>query len=849
MAKGVRLSASTLVARYRMPEATARAVEELADAKVDVTDEVARLAGSDPGVAELLAAPGLRSDARSLTTENLHELRTDLGVSGTAAALIVVPKRTWRTIALQEEEGGLPVLAPAAASTPMKPSELRTLFSPEEVKRLKLEVLTSADATERITAIRRLGLAPGTTNEKGAVLLAALADDDPKVRLEAIRALVPLGLNPDIGREARYLVSGTDKQKLAAARQMGELAGSASPGEISVLLTLIAGTLNTELPADARRALVESLLPAADAIANEPGQLAGAVGLLAEQLTERPVELVRPVRRVLAALGARDADGTVTALEAEIDRVPDPEARRRLLGAFSSVPVPEGRRPAIARRMAGELLSAPEPETDCIGMANALCGWGATAVDALLEVLGQSLRQQKTFILRVLDNIASRRDCPVKAKQAVTERFLNMLKTDTRPTQAVLLESELFGDRALPKKLKAGVARELVLHVHEFGGPRMIGTIEDTVIRLGAAAIDPLLELVTEGVRDRDRVSAARVLGHLVAGLPGQGARNADQAVNALMRCVRLLDEEFPDRNVLAEAIGEMCTSPAMPADTVRRVGRGLRVRVGKEPYSFGLLGGLGRLAASPNVELQTRIEVADSLLRLLEVDLPDMQSKRFTGGEKTIFIAGDEAAAYTDMIPILLDGLRTVCVNAGSSTLRDRIVAALIDKWREASSWRLVWGPANTLKLAEVLGEIARADNADRAIRAEIAEALVTSSDLLPVVRVLGPVLELDSGSAAMGKLAARVGARLLERMAPGSGDRFEVDEGVTAALGSIAARRHLGPKDTAARLRRAIAEVLFKALRNGAPGAAPALRKLAESAAVPRPLRREIEARLERR
>ena len=283
-----------------------------------------------------------------------------------------------------------------------------------------------------------------------------------------------------------------------------------------------------------------------------------------------------------------------------------------------------------------------------------------------------------------------------------------------------------------------------------------------------------------------------------------------------------------------------------MPPETVRRVVRGLRVRVGKEPYSFGLLDGLGRLACSPNVELEMRVEVAESLLRLLEVELPEMQSRRYTGGEKTVFIAGAETAAYVDMIPILLDGLRNVCVHGGSVALRARLVEALLQKWRQASSWRLIWGPANTLKLAEVLGEIALAPNAGKETRLEIASELVSGADVLPVLRVLAKLFAADGASVDMGELAARVGRHLLERMAPQSGDRIDMDSTVTGCLGVIGARKKLGPKSDAGRLRTEIAGVLFKALRNGAPGAQEALRRMVQSPAAGRNLKSEIETRL---
>jgi hypothetical protein len=847
VADGVRLAASTLIERFGVPDKVARAVERLNAAKIDTTADVLRAAANDPGVAAVLTSSRLRSAPKRLTTEKVRALAESVGATnGAAAELVVVPKRIWKTLAFAREEGRLPALAPVTAPAPMKASELASLFSPDEVKRLKLSVLTSADSEERITAIRQLTVAPGTAREKGAALLVALSDDAPRVRLEAIEALVPLGLNPDIAREARALVSGTDKQRLAAAGRIGELAGQAGSGEVSVLLTLIAGSLRAELPDDARRALVLALAPAAPAIAGDPAQLAGAVALVAEQLTERPVDLSRTGRQVLAALGREDPARTVAALEAETDRAPDPAARRVLLNALSALDVPGDRRRPLVEKMIDEIIAAPEPETDCLGIANALCRWGAAAAEVVLERLADALRQQKTFLLRILDDIASRPDAPLRTKTGVAETFLRLLKTDTSTVRAVLLESSLFADAALPDRLRAKLAEELIQHVHEFGGPRMIGTIEETIARLGPPAIEPLVRLLTEGVRERERVSAARVLGELIARLPARGAAQTERIEGVLMTCVRQLDGGFPDRDVLAAAVGRMCTSPAMPTETVQRVARGLRVRVGREAYSFGLLEGLGNLASSPNVELETRVVVAQSLLRLLEHDLPEMQSKRFTGGEKTIFIAGNEAAAYTDMIPILLDGLRNVAIHAGADTLRDRVVRALIAKWHEASSWRLVWGPANTLKLAEVLGEVALAAGATPRVRLDVARALTKGPDVLPVLRVLGRLLATDGAAPEMGEVAASVAQRLLRRMGPGSGDRIETDETVTTALGAIGARQALGPDTDAARLRRAIAEVLYKAFRNGAPGARAALDAMARSRAVDAELREEIEGRI---
>ncbi len=852
MAEGIRLSGKSLMQRYGLPEGVARAVERLNALRVDATEAVLQAAATDADLAELLASPQLEAaatpdGATPLTTETLLGLAESLGLGGLAAALTVEPKRSWRTLGLGLATDVLPALAPLTA-LPIRPADIETLFSPEEVKRLKLVVLTSAEPKERITGIRRLTLAPGPAREKGAVLLAALADDDQQVRLEAIKALVPLGLNPDIAREAKQLVTGTPKLQTAAAVRIGRLAANAGPGEISVLITLAAGTLRGELAETTRAELIRALQPMARAAANHAAQRTALVSLLADQLTERPVALAAPVRKVLAALGTANPDGAAAALEAETARVSDPETRRLLLGAFSALDVPAERRGPLAELMVAELLATPEPETHCLGIANALSRWGTDALDALLARLDDALRQPKHFMLRVIDGLAAGPDCPAERKAEVAARFLKLLKTDTPTTRAVLLECEVLADPALPPALQSDLAAELIQHVHEFGGPRMVDVIEGTIARLGEPAIGPLLDLLTGGVRDRERVSAARVLGVLVAQLHGAAPRVSELAVNTLMACVRQLDQDFPDRNVLAASIGQMATSQAMPADTVRRGAGGLRARIGNEPYAFGLLEGLGRLAASPHVALATRIEVAESLLRLLEVDLPEMQSKRFTGGEKTVFIAGAEAAAYTDMIPILLAGLRNVCVNAGSSTLRDRLVRTLMSKWREASSWRLVWGPANTLKLAEVLGEIALAPNADAELRCEIAAALAAGPDVVPLLRILERLLARDSASEAMGAVATAVGEQVLARLAPPSGDRIEMQEHVPRTLAVIAAREALaqGDRERAERLRRGILTVLYKALSNRVPGTRAALERLAASPAIRGEVQSEIRSRL---
>ena len=61
------------------------------------------------------------------------------------------------------------------------------------------------------------------------------------------------------------------------------------PVKVSVLLTLVAGTLKAKIPAEARVELIRSLEQAAPVLARDAAQLAGAVSLLAEQLAQQAV--------------------------------------------------------------------------------------------------------------------------------------------------------------------------------------------------------------------------------------------------------------------------------------------------------------------------------------------------------------------------------------------------------------------------------------------------------------------------------------------------------------------------------------------------------------------------------
>jgi len=816
MPSGMRGSRDFFKERFGLGDRLAVRLAALLARKVDVSAAAIECLKDSPALQHAVLHPNLLERAEQLDTDQLRSLV--LPGEALPAQLIVVEREGWRTIALEEEllaeqgaegEGSgdqLPVLGGKGAV--LHPSEIAELFSRRDIAELELTLRTSADANEKITAIRRLALSPAGESEKLALFALALTDRDAQVRGEAAEALTSLGLAPEVADDARALAEGNPRQKRAAAQRLGSRIRQAEALEMGVLLRIIAGTLRHEPALDTRRLLI------------------------------RAVEELGPeVRRVLLILGRFCPHDVYGLLQDELESVADPASRSLLLAVAGELAASKEQRADVCGQAVAQILASDDPAVQCLPLANVLGQFGEQAVAAIEPRLLEAPEAAQEALVRLLDVLATRPKTPKATRARIGGLLLAALQRGERSARLAVIQSTATMDPAVRVATRRALATELLGCLQEYANPGILDAIETTVVRLGHPAVEPVVELLGAEGRPRPRVSAARILGLVVRRLgPGRGA----MARRAIDRAVALLDGDFPDRGALARALGEACAGPAADEPTVARVAALLRARVLDKPLAHAALAGLASLCLSPHAAAALKVDLASFFSRLLERDLPEIEAKSLEGDDETVYAMGGEVTTYTELVPSAIAGLSHIAA-CSSGTLRQQALDALLHTWRRIADGDLQLGPGNTERLLDALHAIGTRDDMGDEAREAIAEAVALRGDFLPTCRVLAELCVAAGG--ALAPRAARLADELLEREA--SARQLTEDERATllGALVRLATAAELGPE--AGRLRERIVGAVVDADKRELEAASDLIAQLHDAPAISAELKKRLATR----
>jgi len=858
MVEGVRLSQDEIVDRFGVSRRVAVRVRALLARGMGVSGTVLEMERPGTPTEGLLLMPELLDGAEGLTSEAFTRIAGAGPTDGEELALVANDDGS-RVIALAEEvDAGQAQVARRSDAAPMLLSsvatgltvigeeEARKLFTPEEVSRLKMIILTSADPAAKIEAVRRLALSTLNAADKGIVLIHALADADAAVRVEAAEALAALGLTPGIASAARSLGEGNLNQRIRAAERMGALAEKVSESEIGVVLTMLAGAINNEESTEVKTVLIRSFRGACGVVARSRGYVGEVLRLLVRQLEGAPELLYRPVREILGEIG-RLAPGAMTDLIVEeMSNITARELRWLLYGVLAMFDVPEGRRTDLARLGVADLAGSDTPEEDCKGIGGMLCGWGPVAVQPLLEALPMAEDAQKMYMARLLDEIVCRRGGEDAAERA-GEAMLDLLRVSSKHVRLPVLEMGLITHETLSDGLKTRIASELLANTGDFANPRVGDVIEAAAARLGEAALVAAERVLREEEDDARREVACRVLCAIVE-RHEDAVRKAKLAREMLDLCLQVWYDSNKDAAYLAQAIGLMCALSALSAPELCHIVAELRTVAFETADPVGVLRGLGHVGASRNLDVALRFDIAETFFRLLDTSLPEVTETTLasaTNDEDEVHYFGGGVAAYTEMIPACLAGLTEMHVVGITATLKTKIRRFLLDKWRETASWRTIWPPEALEMLLGSLSRIAREAATDSECAVEIIEALSGYLDSVGVVRELGKMFLLHRSSAGVGVAACEVGEELLRRAKSLSGEEIGV---ALTTVSVIAARTGLGKDPAKARgLRERAVRVLYAGVKADLPEAVAGLDNLKDCPALPAATRDEIRLRLE--
>ncbi len=863
---GVRLTRHELEQRFALSSRLVVRVGALLAKHTDISAAVLELARAGTDVERVLLAPQVLAQAGSLTARQLSQIAEKIGAEP-ESPLAVQAEGGWRTIVLEEEllaEKGWQTAAPTTSRLPArrKPTDVtletpiaERLFTPEEIERLKVEALTAADPAQKAASLRRLSLAPISEQEKAAVFFKVLVDPVAQGRTEAISGLQALGFDADAAGALRDLLEGKEQTRTLAVERITGLLGRLGQAHGVIVAGVILEILQETDEADLQERLLAALREAAPLLAKKPdfGQDAVRLALRAMQINFN--RLASPARQVLLGLGALDAHGVVNSLWQELERVRNHRARIFILSVLAQIGPPARLRKAVAAAMASEIVEPGAPEADRLMLGHSLVAMGDDAIGPLATAMEAKHREQKPLLVPFLDILCQSKATSAAARNQIGRAALASLKVEERRTRLAIVQAALCSHPDMEASLRRDLAQELINNLDAFDHPDVRERIEVNLERIGEPAVEPLFDFVKRHPLGTHRDQRKNFTDHLVRILAVILAQESQAARSVHPRLYDVVDfcvEQIKDDRVkfggYAEAAAMLCAPEAGGVERGEALVALLLERLRNAAYPGEILAALGIAGAARQISLKQKIEVAHTFLKVIGAKRTAPVAEARQTPEGVIYEFGKDADLDSVMLPAAVAGAGQICISETTTpALRQMIIEHLLGSWRQATSWRVTWGPLSTEKLAATLGMLGSHARIPVEVRLQIAHALKEQAgSRLSVVRAMGEICSQPVKLKDLDAIGLDVAAAIMEGWL---GAEIEPEERrvVMTTLARIAARNEMDRRSPRVRkLREQVLERVFDAFRDRFDGARALLEILHGCRALTKQQRKEIEERL---
>lgn len=882
MLRGIRLDRESLQTRYALSVRAVVRVGALLSKGVEVTAAVLEQArpgsatetfllanewvrGEGPVTKDTLALaagripPEQRAEVESITLVDSGDVRvialaeeamaeTGFASTGPSPAPAEPPEKGERDLA---RPGSLQLDLSRGMSRVFSQEETIGLFTPEEIGRLKLRLLSGVSAAEKIEALRKLSYAPIPAEEKGVLLLKAVVDDDPSVRKEAALALRSLGLSADVAEAVGKLSEGDARQKRLALGRLQRLLQGVSEGEQAVLLAVLLADFKTQSDVALLRQTVEAIGLFSPVFAKRPEFLSDLTRRVAEHLAVHFEALYESVLGLFRALAEHAPHAIIDPLWREMEQIRDRRLRAYLLLLLVPLPLDPKRRSELARVMVETIAGWDDSVIDCRRLSNGLKPLGEAAVQALIQGIPEAPEGQRIFLVRLLDDAVHDPSVAPKSAVRAAALLLDLLKSARRPLRLAILECRLCHHPAVDDVTRKRLAEAIVTGIHEYHLSSAYTLLELALRRLGRPALGPTLAVAKSSTHPVEREVALRLLGDLLHEASADDVPAKKCAAQAVELCRQVIEDGGPLRQAGATALGKLCGGLAVSPDTIREIGEDYLRRLGKVSSSYELVEVLRWIAGGERTPVDLRMRLGMVFIDLVGMPFPENIGRERRTKEGTVLEIGVGTEAYTVFLPSVIAGLGALVVSADvSPTYREKVIETLLGKWNDLLQAKIVWGPANSVAIAGVFGAAGRSPHTPIYLKRRVIEALRERIVNMPIVKVLGEVFEVEEESAGLNDLCTSVAKELLVMTTEADYQEAEDKAVLCGALGRIAARKVLAnsKKDSEA-LRQEIVRHLCDAARENLPEARTALERLEKVPHLSKALKKMVTGRLEKK
>jgi len=696
--------------------------------------------------------------------------------------------------------------------------EAAKLLGADEVARLKLDLLTSADQGKRLEAVRKLWLAGLKPAEKLQLFLAALRDKDAEVRAEAARALGALGLDAALTDNVAKASAGSLAERTVAISNIGQIYGRLDGAQQKLALTVAAGFVRSSEP----RELVLACL----------GLLAMKLGTTAE-LGDFPLTLHRqlfelaqvqlPVfedamREVYGALYAVDRKLATRLLAQAGEESSQSALQFFALGLICRFDLEGASDESVLRRLVAGIQSGSDLDRNyqtCMGALNSL---KEKAVPPLVSALPKADETGQARLVGLLGTMMREGQLHKEAGKQAARACLEAYPAATVTVRVVLLESGFFEHDYVDEDEKRVAAENFMADLHTFRFERQIELLQNALRRCGRAAIAPLTRGIMESSYDITRLTAAALLPDVVEHDKKITRKELEKLVGQLRALIESEEHSFPTRGPLFIACARIAAHQQVSEQMAGEISKLLRTHVGKSSAVYDVIDAMGYLAAGESLSGRERIEIGHLLLSFLKRALPAVggKLKKNEQGEDVLEF-GRETTAYTDMVPRVLEGLgRMLGTDATPKGLYQKVLADLTQLWRDVTAYKMIWAPASVITLGRLLGQVALSGREKESVVDDIAELLAKRVFLLPIMQVLGQLAAKNEGSERLDRILQNVMQELLRRLSAEQEPEIVERRQILETMFLIACRKRIGekPVDSEA-ARRNVVEALFDSMK----------------------------------
>lgn len=856
------------VERFGASRRLATRLTALARRGLLVSETVLEMAVDDDGkpLRDLLLGKPLLAAADALDTKALRKLAK--GAYFKDNVLVVASPGAQRVLCLDEEEetDDQPPPAQVQASgreltvggVGMAPvigrEEARRMLDPEEVSRLKLDLVTSSDAGRRLEAVRKLYLSELPPDEKLRLYLTALRDRDAEVRAETARALGGLGMDGALTENLAKAARGATAERVVSITNLTRVLPRLDAQQQRLGLALLVEFIATDEETEVVHAAMGVLAVRIPDLPNAQGMGAGLHKKLVELLQVKLAHHEDAARKLYGTLFQHEREHISSLLALSIEEASQPALRYFLLSLITEHNLSAAAAPAVVGQLIAGLAGGSELDRNYQACTAALSRLGEKAVDGLIAALRDTPDAGKGRIIDLLGHLlraGDQSDYPVSADSAarISRACLDLYVESGPEVCTALLESRFFEHPSLDDTARQEAVHAFIDSLHEFRFERQLELVQAALVRCGHVAVAPLAKAMTDSAHDVTRLSAAKLLPEIVA----HDQQIAPVELPALMQGIRALvdaeESDFPDRGALYVALARIGAHPLTAPEAADELAATLRERVGLSSNVYDILEAMGWLAAGDNLDRNERLEIGYLLLTVLKKGLPGMSGKmrRNAEGEQVLHF-GRETTAYTDMIPRILEGLgRMIAAPKTPDILFEAIVGDLTRLWAEIVDYKRIWAPAATITLARLLGDIALGPRRSDGVADEIAELLSRKLILLPVMQVLSRLAMVQRASERMDIIAQRAFNELANRLNQEPQPEVTERRQILETMAAISKRARICERDKdIEHARNVVIEAAFDALREKMFHARLILEDLSRAEAFSAQMRGEISRRL---